>query len=58
MKHYKIIFSGIILPGYDIVQVKSDIKRILKLTDETSNIFFSGKAIVIKKIYLLSKHIL
>lgn len=48
MKQYKIIFSGIILPGYDISQVKNDVKRILKLTDETSNIFFSGKAIVIK----------
>lgn len=49
MKYYKIIFSGIILPDHDMVQVKNDIKRILKLTDENSDIFFSGKPIVIKK---------
>jgi hypothetical protein len=48
MRRYKIIFSGIILPGYDIEQVKSDIQKILKLSDSQAIAFFSGKPITIK----------
>lgn len=48
MRRYKIIFSGIILPGHDIEQVKSDIQKILKLSDSQTTAFFSGKPITIK----------
>lgn len=48
MKRYKIIFSGIILPNYNIEQVKTDIQKILKLSDAQTSAFFSGKPITIK----------
>lgn len=48
MRRYKIIFSGIILPGYDIEQVKNDIQKTLKLSDSQATGFFSGKPITIK----------
>lgn len=48
MRRYKIIFSGIILPGHDIDRVKGDIQKTLKLSDSQTTAFFSGKPITIK----------
>ena len=55
MKTYKIIYSGIILPGYNIEQVRPNISRLLKLTEESADVFFSGKRVLIKKDLTLEK---
>lgn len=46
---YQLTFSGIILPGFDHDQTKEYTQKLLKLSSDQIEGFFSGKTVVIKK---------
>ena len=46
---YNVDFSGRIIPGWDMEEVKANVARLLKADEETIYKLFSGQRFVIKK---------
>lgn len=46
---YNLVFSGVILPGFDESSVKDKVSKVLKLPESQKGAFFSGQEITLKK---------
>jgi len=46
---YNLVFSGVILPGFDESSVKDKVSKVLKLPESQRGAFFSGQEITLKK---------
>ena len=56
-KRYVIEFSGQIIPGWEIEEVKANMANLLKADDSKITLLFSGKRFVIKKKYRSAKRL-
>ncbi len=48
-ERYDLVFSGELVPGFDLVQVKKNLQQLFRLDETKVNALFSGKAIPLKK---------
>lgn len=48
-ERYDLIFSGELVPGFDLAQVKKNLQQLFRLDEAKVNALFSGKSIPLKK---------